>query len=78
MAEFRLLGPVEVWAAGRLVDAGQPRQRSVLAALLVDAGRPVTWETLVDRVWGETPPELARHAVAHGAFPDGVFATSRA
>jgi hypothetical protein len=39
--EFRLLGPVEVWVAGSLVHAGQPCQRAVLAALLVDAGRPV-------------------------------------
>src|SRR5687767_7723812 len=63
VAEFRLLGPVEVWAAGRVVNTGPPRQRSVLAALLVDAGRPVTWESLVDRVWGRTPPEGARHAL---------------
>jgi DNA-binding SARP family transcriptional activator/tetratricopeptide (TPR) repeat protein len=63
MTEFRLLGPVEVWAAGQAVDAGQPRQRSVLAALLVDAGRLVTWETLIDRVWGEAPPQRARHAL---------------
>jgi DNA-binding SARP family transcriptional activator/tetratricopeptide (TPR) repeat protein len=63
VAEFRLLGPVEVWAAGRVVNTGPPRQRSVLAALLVDAGRPVTWESLVDRVWGSTPPEGARHAL---------------
>ena len=61
--EFRLLGPVEVWAGGRRVDTGQPRQRSVLAALLVDAGRLVTWESLIDRVWGEAPPAGARHAL---------------
>jgi DNA-binding SARP family transcriptional activator/tetratricopeptide (TPR) repeat protein len=63
VVEFRLLGPVEVWAAGRPVDAGQPRQRGVLAALLVDAGRLVTWDTLAGRVWGETPPPAARQAL---------------
>lgn len=63
VAEFRLLGPIEVWDAGRLIDAGQPRQRCVLAALLVDAGRLVTWETLIDRVWGEDPPAAARNAL---------------
>jgi DNA-binding SARP family transcriptional activator/tetratricopeptide (TPR) repeat protein len=63
VAEFRLLGPVEVWGAGRLIDAGQPRQRCVLAALLVDAGRLVTWETLVDRVWGQDPPAAARNSL---------------
>src|SRR2546423_8140764 len=61
--EFRVLGPVEVWAAGRAVDAGPPRQRAMLAALAVDAGRTVPVATLVDRVWGDTPPERARNAV---------------
>src|SRR5262249_18389787 len=58
--EFRLLGPVEVWIDGRRVDAGQPRQRAALAALLVDAGRVVPIETLIDRVWGQVVPEHAR------------------
>src|SRR5689334_11492971 len=58
--EYRLLGPVEVWIGGRRVDAGQPRQRAVLAALLVDAGRVVPVETLIARVWGELVPEHAR------------------
>jgi DNA-binding SARP family transcriptional activator/tetratricopeptide (TPR) repeat protein len=51
---------VELRAAGGLVDAGPPRQVSVLAALAVDAGRPVLMETLIDRVWGTSPPERAR------------------
>jgi len=63
VAEFRLLGPVEVWSAGRQLDPGQPRQRTMLAALLVDAGRPVTIETLVNRIWGDVPPDGARHAL---------------
>jgi DNA-binding SARP family transcriptional activator len=45
------------------VPAGPPRQRAVLAALLVDAGRLVTVETLVDRVWGEAPPNQVRDAL---------------
>ncbi len=61
--EFLLLGPVEVRVAGRPVDAGPPRQRSVLAALAVDAGRPVPVSTLVDRVWGDAPPNQVRHAL---------------
>lgn len=61
--EFRLLGPVEVAAANGLVDLGPPRQRTVLAALLVDAGRPVMVDTVIDRVWGEDPPPRARHAL---------------
>src|SRR5687767_13868564 len=61
--DFRLLGPVSVETTGCPVDAGPPRQRSVLAALLVDAGRPVTVDALIDRVWGESPPPRARHAL---------------
>ena len=63
MVEFRLLGPVEIRVEGRPVDAGQPRQRALLAALLVDAGRLVSMDTLIDRVWGQFGPASARHAV---------------
>jgi DNA-binding SARP family transcriptional activator/tetratricopeptide (TPR) repeat protein len=53
---YRLLGPVEVWAGGQRIDAGPPRQRAVLAALLVDAGQVVPRDVIVDRVWGEHVP----------------------
>ncbi|MFC7275747.1 BTAD domain-containing putative transcriptional regulator [Paractinoplanes rhizophilus] len=58
--EFRLLGPIEVRAGGRPVDAGQPRQRAVLAVLAADAGRAVPVEAMIDRVWGDAPPRGAR------------------
>jgi DNA-binding SARP family transcriptional activator len=58
-----MLGPVEMWAAGRRMDTGQPRQRTVLAALLVEVGHQVTPETLVDRVWGNAPPAGARRSL---------------
>jgi DNA-binding SARP family transcriptional activator/tetratricopeptide (TPR) repeat protein len=61
--ELQLLGAVELRSCGRLVDAGPPRQRCVLAALAVDVGRPVLVETVVDRVWGEHPPQRVREAV---------------
>jgi DNA-binding SARP family transcriptional activator/tetratricopeptide (TPR) repeat protein len=60
--EFRVLGPVEADADGRLVDAGRPQQRLVLAILLADAGRPVSTETLIDRVW-DTAPDGARRTL---------------
>jgi DNA-binding SARP family transcriptional activator/tetratricopeptide (TPR) repeat protein len=62
--EFQLLGPVEVRSGGRILDAGQPRQRAVLAALLVDAGRVVAGDVLVDRVWGEDAPRDARGSLS--------------
>src|SRR5256885_16438040 len=61
--EIGLLGPVQVRAPGGLVDPGQPRQRCVLAALAVDAGRPVPVETLLDRTWGPDQPRNARQAL---------------
>jgi DNA-binding SARP family transcriptional activator/tetratricopeptide (TPR) repeat protein len=79
MAEFRLMGPVEVWANGQRVDSGQPRQRLVLAALLADANRLVMAETLVSRVWGDTPPAGARRALhAHIARVRQVLARATA
>ncbi|WP_329248643.1 tetratricopeptide repeat protein [Streptomyces sp. NBC_01478] len=65
---FRLLGPVELWVAGRPVELGPAKRRTVLAALLVDAGRWVPAETLIDRVWGEDPPAQVRSTLyAHVA-----------
>ena len=63
MTEIRLLGAVEVVRAGVPVPTGQPRQRGVLAALAADAGRPVSLDSLVYRVWGESPPDRVRGAV---------------
>ncbi|MFD6363210.1 BTAD domain-containing putative transcriptional regulator [Streptomyces roseolus] len=60
---FRLLGGIEVLTGGRAVDVGHTRQRCVLAALLVDAGRPVTVDRLIDRVWADHPPQRARDAL---------------
>ena len=61
--EFRVLGPVELWTGETAVRAGEPRQRAVLAGLVVDAGRTVGTDTLVDRVWGEDPPQQARRTL---------------
>lgn len=63
MVMVRLLGPVELVRNGEPVDVGPPQRRLVLAALAVDAGRPVSADTLVDRVWGAAAPERGRRAV---------------
>jgi DNA-binding SARP family transcriptional activator len=57
--ELGVLGPVEVWAGGQVLDAGHARRRAVLAVLLLDLGRVVPVEALIDRVWGEKPPASA-------------------
>ena len=61
--DFGLLGPVEVWVDDQPADAGHARQRAVLAVLLLEAGRAVPLEALVDRVWGEDPPRSVRNVV---------------
>jgi DNA-binding SARP family transcriptional activator len=61
--EFGVLGTVEAWVNGRPADAGHARQRAVLAVLLLDAGRAVPLEALIDRVWGEQPPPSVRNVV---------------
>jgi DNA-binding SARP family transcriptional activator len=63
VAMLRLLGSVEIWAESGWLAAGSPRQRLVLAALAVDAGRTVSVDTLVDRVWGPEPPPNVRRTV---------------
>jgi WD40 repeat protein/DNA-binding SARP family transcriptional activator len=58
--DIRYLGPLEVLDAGRPLPLGGPKQRLVLAHLLVAADRTVPTERLIDRVWAEDPPSAAR------------------
>ncbi len=53
--EYRLLGPLEVSVNGSPVALGAPRQRAVLAALLLHANHVVTVNRLVQAVWWEPP-----------------------
>ncbi|MGW5667476.1 BTAD domain-containing putative transcriptional regulator [Micromonospora sp. NPDC003776] len=63
--QIRLLGPVQVCANGRDLDVGPRQQRHVLAVLAADAGRAVTPETLMDRVWEQVPPGARRALHVH-------------
>ncbi|MEV0675279.1 BTAD domain-containing putative transcriptional regulator [Actinosynnema sp. NPDC050436] len=60
MVWFRLLGGVEAEDDGTPVELGYPRQRGVLGVLLVEAGRAVTVDRLLERVWGGNPPAKGR------------------
>jgi YVTN family beta-propeller protein len=55
--DFGILGPLQVWRAGCAVPLGGPRQRAVLALLLLEANRVVSMDRLAEDVWGGHPPE---------------------
>jgi DNA-binding SARP family transcriptional activator len=52
MSTFRILGPVEAWSDGRKLATGGARQVAVLAFLLLHANRAVSFDALIDAVWG--------------------------
>jgi DNA-binding SARP family transcriptional activator/WD40 repeat protein len=56
----RVLGPVEVVVEGQQVPLGGPKQRTVLALLAAERGRPLSVDSLIDGVWGETPTTAAK------------------
>src|ERR1700733_11860019 len=56
---FGVLGPLEVLRSGRAVPLGGPRQRAVLAVLLLQANRVVSVDRLVEDVWEGHAPEAS-------------------
>lgn len=57
--EFQLLGPLEARQDGRPVDLGDRQQRYVLAALLLEANKPVSMDRLTEIIWGPAGHESA-------------------
>src|SRR5215831_193913 len=55
-ARFHILGPLEVVRSGCVVPLGGRRQRAVLALLLLQANRVVSFDRLAEDVWGGHPP----------------------
>ncbi|HSE07246.1 MAG TPA: BTAD domain-containing putative transcriptional regulator [Nocardioidaceae bacterium] len=79
--EFRVLGPLDVRRGGKPVAPAGARRRCLLAMLLLDAGRVVPVERLIDGIWGNEPPSTAiglvqtyvslwRRVLGEGAGPD--------
>lgn len=60
MPRFSLLGPVSVRHEGRPVPIRSATRQALLAILLLEDGRAVSVDALVDRLWGEDPPRNAR------------------
>jgi DNA-binding SARP family transcriptional activator len=61
--DYRLLGTLEVVAEGAAVELGAPKQRALLAILLLHAGEIVPTDQLIEQIWGERPPRTAAHPV---------------
>jgi DNA-binding SARP family transcriptional activator/tetratricopeptide (TPR) repeat protein len=62
-AQFRVLGPLEAEAGGRVLELGGPRLRAVLALLVANAGRVVSVAALAEGLWGPHPPPDAERTV---------------
>ncbi|MFD3842996.1 BTAD domain-containing putative transcriptional regulator [Streptomyces sp. NPDC058642] len=63
MFRVDLLGSVRVHGGDGPVDIGGARLRMLLARLALEAGRPVSVDSLVDGLWGEQPPADAANAL---------------
>lgn len=61
--EFGLLGPLEMSVDGAPVPLGTPKQRAVLAMLLMNRNVPVGVERLIGALWDERTPSGARASI---------------
>ncbi|GAA2429884.1 AfsR/SARP family transcriptional regulator [Streptomyces glaucus] len=58
-----LLGPLRALRDGVEIPLGPPKQRAVLAVLLLQEGRSISYDGLVEAVWGGAPPVHVRNLV---------------
>jgi DNA-binding SARP family transcriptional activator/DNA-binding beta-propeller fold protein YncE len=61
--QVRILGPLEVWDDGRVVELGAGRQRALLALLALHARESVASDRLIEELWGGSPPPTAPKAL---------------
>ena len=61
--ELRMLGPLEVWVDGHMVELGGGRQRALLALLALQPNEVVSSDRLVDELWAGSPPATAHKAL---------------
>ena len=57
------MGTLEVLLDGRALGLGRPKQRALLAVLLLDANQAVSVDRLIEELWGDEPPKSARHGL---------------
>ncbi|MFE6972087.1 BTAD domain-containing putative transcriptional regulator [Streptomyces sp. NPDC057682] len=58
--DIQILGPVGLRLNGQWLALGSDKERMLLAALALDAGRPVAIGELIERLWDGDPPVRAR------------------
>jgi DNA-binding SARP family transcriptional activator len=61
---FRILGPLEVQTPDGWAPIGAAKWRAVLARLLLSPGQIVSTDTLIDELWGNTPPARATNLIS--------------
>ena len=61
--EFRILGPFEARQDGEVVRIGGPKQRALLAILVLSANQPVSVDRLIEELWSGRPPGSAAHSI---------------
>jgi DNA-binding SARP family transcriptional activator len=57
---FGVLGPLQMTVDGAAVPLGTPKQRAVLAVLVMNRSRPVGIDSLITAAWEQWPPPEAR------------------
>jgi DNA-binding SARP family transcriptional activator len=85
---FGVLGPLLMTTHGVRVPLGPPKQRAVLAMLVINRNRPVSVDSLIDAVWDQDPVPAARTSIqshisnlrailrSAGADPNAVLASA--
>ncbi len=66
--EFRVLGSLEVVDDGRSIIVASPRERALLALLVIHANRAISWERVLDELWGDEPPASGAKTVAFHVY----------
>ncbi|MGW0841070.1 AfsR/SARP family transcriptional regulator [Streptomyces sp. NPDC002787] len=76
---FRLFGPLQVTHAGRLLELGPPKQRALLAMLLLRRGLETGTDQLIEALWGEEYPAHAKNLIQKSVSNlRGLFAAETA
>ena len=57
--ELQVLGSIRALRDGQVLALGGPRQRALLALLVLQPGRPMSVDRLVDELWAGEPPNGA-------------------